>query len=83
MVQLPSLSTPGSPIAKPPPNLVTLPPELRLLIYDHLFSATAPTPLHIDRHPQSRRKLEPAIAQIPELRDEVLPEYYKRITCRI
>ena len=63
-----------------PPPLLALPPELRVKIYDHLFR---PATLNLNPPIPSRSQLEPPLAQISQLRDEVLPEYYKRITCMI
>lgn len=60
------------------PRLHTLPPELRSMIYHQLFSAESiclTDAIHGDP--------EPALAQIPRLRQEVLSAYYNHVQCRL
>ena len=64
-------------------RLMLLPPELRSSIYNHLFDSTPIKPLHLNLPSLWRKDFGPPIAQVPEIRQEVLREYYKRVTCKI
>lgn len=74
-----------------PKSFLLLPPELRILVYNHLFSPRPRPPFYQVEPPlllltavaQRRIDLEPALAQLPELCDEVLAEYYKHVECGV
>ena len=61
--------------------LLSLPQELRLAVYDQLFDRNS---IDVDKINGKCELLEPPpLAQIAQIRNEVLEEYYKRITCVI
>lgn len=80
------LQSPTSSLRSNQPNrsspLLSLPAELRLLIYEHLFESPS-LPLGFFHPVPVREELEPPLAQIPQLRHEVLAEFYMRLQLNI
>ena len=61
--------------------LNSLPPEVRLMVYERLFSSLPAVDL--DHFQEDEQWPEPAIAKIPELRNEVLATWSSLVEWRI